>query len=109
LAFRFCYRSLTSKHLNPNACLKLAQTRFGSVARQRIPSFKSISEIFLDYVEVYTVVDHHRNSAPVGGNAYLAFCRHSLECPSGAPDIASAVNVRAGEELGGQCIMRIES
>jgi hypothetical protein len=100
---------VSSKRLNPNSRLQLAQSRIGSVALCNIPRSKGISEISLDYVEVYALVDHHRNNAPSAGNAYLAFWRHSLERSSGALDVAGAVNVGDGEEPRSQCIVRIKS
>jgi len=65
--------------------------------------------MFLEYVEVYALVDHHRNNAPVGIRVSFAFCWHSLECPPGALDIAGAVDVGTGEVPGGQRKMWIES
>ena len=62
-----------------------------------------------EYVEVYAVADHHRNTAPDGGTGYFAVCRHRFAGLSGAPDIAGAVDVGESEEPRGPCIMRIES
>src|SRR5205823_11690241 len=81
---------------------------FGCVGRHDVPRFESISETSLQHIEIYGLANHLRNHETIRTDLTFTF-RYSLPGPSGARNIAGAVDVRLGEVEAGIYVMRIES